>query len=307
VNAPVRESEAALFPGFEIAPSRGALGQETRVDVSAEIYPFIAQHRLGEVPTAPGTFLLELTVRAASGLRPGRRVVRVEEARFERFVKVARARSFSIVARVVAEDERQTVIQVRILSDFVHASGQVLGRDIEHTRTLIVLSSQPGPLSLGRTDDALDEGIELEDPYQHPSSPIRLSGPFASLGRIVCRSRTTSATYRLREAARGLGPTLTPVLLLDALFRMSAVRGTESTIPILAPVFCGRLELAPDAGTPAASLLSSKVRFEGEVGIVDWAEARTPEGRLVVRGEHLIGRLMGEVPRVEAAAAALER
>jgi malonyl CoA-acyl carrier protein transacylase/acyl-CoA thioesterase FadM len=307
VNAPVRESEIALFPGFAIAPSRGALGQETRADVSAEIHPFLAQHRVGDIPTAPGTFLLELTVRAASKLRPGRRVARVEESRFERFVKVGRARSFSVVARVVAEDDRQTVVQVRILSDFVHASGQVLERDIEHTRTLIVLSAQPGPLSLGRTDDALDEGIELEDPYQHPLSPIRLSGPFASLGHVVCRSRTTSATFRLREAARGLGPTLTPVLLLDALFRMSAVRGTEATIPILAPVYCGRLELAGEAATPVASLLASKVRFEGEVGVVDWAEARTPEGRLVVRGEHLIGRRMGEVPRVEAAAAALER
>jgi malonyl CoA-acyl carrier protein transacylase/acyl-CoA thioesterase FadM len=308
VNAPVRPSEMVLFPGFGIVPSRGALGQESRADVSVEIHPFIAQHRLGETPTAPGTFLLELTVRAASGLRPGRRVVRVEEARFERFVKVARPRSFKVAARVVAEDDRETVIQVRILSDFVHASGAVLERDIEHTRTLIVLSAQPGPLARGRTDDPLEDGISLEDPYQHPSSPIRLSGAFASMGRIVCRSRTTSATYRQREAARGLGPTLTPVLLLDTLFRMSAVRGTEAAIPILAPVFCGRLELAPDAAmVPAATLLSSKVRFEGEVGIVDWAEARTPDGRLVVRGEHLIGRHMGEVPRIEAAAAAMER
>ncbi|HEV7499591.1 MAG TPA: SDR family NAD(P)-dependent oxidoreductase, partial [Vicinamibacteria bacterium] len=303
VNAPVRESEAALFPGFEITRSRGLLGQETRAEISTEIYPFISQHRLGDMPTAPGTFLLELTVRAASGLRPGRRVVRVEEARFERFVKVGRPRSFSILARVVAEDERHTAIQVRLLSDFVHANGQVLERDIEHTRTLIVLADKPAPLSLGRTDDALDEGTELADPYGHPLSPIHLTGPFASLGSIVCRSRTTSATFRVREAARGLGPTLTPVLLLDALFRMAAVRGTEATIPILAPVFCGRLDLAPDAGTPAASLLASKVRFEGEVGIVDWAEARTPEGRLVLRGEHLIGQRMGEVPRVEAAAA----
>ncbi len=307
VNAPVRERELALFPGLEVAPSRGPMARESRTDVSVEIYPFIAQHRVADVPTAPGTFLLELTVRAATSLRPGRRVTRVEEARFERFVKVARARSFSMLARVVAEDDRETVIQVRLLSDFVHASGEVLERDIEHTRTLVVLSAQPGPLSLGRSDDALEEGIELADPYQHPLSPIRLSGPFASLGGIVCRPRTTSASYRLREAARGLGSTLTPVILLDALCRMSAVQGMEPTIPILAPIYCGRLELAPEAGTPAASLLSSRVRFEGEVGIVDWAEARTAEGRLVVRAEHLIGRRMGEVPRVEAAAAALER
>jgi NAD(P)-dependent dehydrogenase (short-subunit alcohol dehydrogenase family) len=307
VNAPVRPSEAALFPGIEVTPSRGALGQETRAEVDVETHPFLSQHRLGDVPTVPGTFLLELTVRAASELRPGRKVARVEEARFERFVKVTRPRAFSMVARVVAEDDRQSVIQVRILSDFVHASGQVLERDIEHTRALIVLAAEPGPLSRGRTDDALDEGIEIVDPYQHPQAPIRLSGPFASLGDIVCRSRTTSGTYRLREAARGLGPALTPVLLLDALFRMSAVRGTEPTVPILAPIFCGRVELARDAAVPVASLLASKVRFEGEIGIVDWAEARTPEGRLVVRGEHLIGRRMGDVPRVEAAVAAVER
>ena len=85
------------------------------------------------------------------------------------------------------------------------------------------------------------------------------------------------------------------------------MEGTGPTIPILAPVYCGRLELGPDAGTPAASLLASKVRFEGDVGIVDWAEARTPEGRLVVRAEQLVGRRMGEVPRVEAAVAAVER
>ena len=307
VNAPVRPSEAALFPGLELAPARGALGQETRVEVSVEVHPFLGQHRLGDVPTVPGTFLLELTVRAASELRPGRKVARVEGVRFERFVKVARPRSFSIVTRVVAEDDGQSVIQVRILSDFVHASGEVLERDIEHTRALIVLAAEPGPLSLGRTDDALDEGIELADPYQHPQAPIRLSGPFASLGGIVCRSRTTSGTYRLREAARGLGPTLTPVLLLDALFRMAAVRGTEPTVPILAPTYCGRVDLGPEASTPVATLLASKVRFEGEVGIVDWAEARTPEGRLVVRGEHLVGRRMGDVPRVEAAVAAVER
>jgi malonyl CoA-acyl carrier protein transacylase/NAD(P)-dependent dehydrogenase (short-subunit alcohol dehydrogenase family)/acyl-CoA thioesterase FadM len=307
VNAPVRPSEAALFPGLALRAARGPLGQETQVELSAERHPFIGQHRLGDVPTAPGTFLLELTARAASSLRPGRRVVRVEEARFERFVKVGRPRTFSIVSRVLADDERQTVVQVRILSDFVHASGQVLQKDVEHTRTLIVLSADPAPLSLGRTGDALEEGIEVADPYQHPQAPIRLGGPFASLGPVLCRTRTTSAAYRLREVARGLDQTLTPVLLLDALFRMAAVRGTEPTVPILAPVFCGRLELAPDTGTSVASLLASKVRFEGDVGIVDWAEARGPDGRLVVRGEHLIGRRMGDVPRVQAAVAAVER
>ena len=307
VNAPVREREIALFPGLLVAPSRGPLARESQVEVSVEAYPFIAQHRLADVPTAPGTFLLELTVKAASSLRPGRRVTRVEEARFERFVKVPRPRPFSLLTRVVAEDDRETVIQVRLLSDFVHASGAILERDIEHTRTLVVLSAQPEPLSRGRSDDALEEGIELADPYQNPLSPIRLSGPFASLGPIVCRPRTTSGSYRQREVARGLGAPLTPVILLDAMCRMSAVEGTGPTIPILAPVYCGRLELGPDAGTPAASLLASKVRFEGDVGIVDWAEARTPEGRLVVRAEQLIGRRMGEVPRVEAAVAAMER
>ena len=298
-----RPAAPVLAPAREAAPSRGPCARLSTREASTAAFPFVAHHLVGGVPTLPGTLLIELAVQAAVELRPDRKGngVRIEEASFDRFVRVGRPKRLAVLARVVADGERETIVQVRVLSDFVHANGAVLRRDTQHMSTLVVLPARPLELGEPRALDA-EDALEVQDPYLHAEAPVRLSGPFASLASVACGVATTSAPFRPVEPPAELAGALTPVLLLDALFRAAGTRAAEPTIPILAPVHCGRLELATDAARASersALLLSSPLRLEEDLGFMDWAEARTRDGRVIARAEDLLGRRMGAVPRVE--------
>ena len=205
--APVRERDV-LSLGLSLGKAPGRLAAAVRCDLSVESHPFLTQHTVGGVPTAPGAFLLEIAAQAALSMRPGRSVVRFEDATFDRFVKVpARGATLTVVLRVVAESDRETVLQAKVVSDFVHPSGAVLQRGIEHARGFVVLAPRGAPLGERRSEDTAVEGIEIDDPYQHPDSPVRLTGPFAALRRLACRPHTTSALFRAGEQPGSLpGP-----------------------------------------------------------------------------------------------------
>jgi acyl transferase domain-containing protein/NAD(P)-dependent dehydrogenase (short-subunit alcohol dehydrogenase family)/acyl-CoA thioesterase FadM len=299
--APVRESELAAL-GMSLVRPPGKLAAAVRCELSVATHPFLAQHTVGGVPTAPGAYLLELAAQGALSLRPGRRVVRFEHAAFERFVKVpARGATLTVLLRVVAEDDRETVLQARVVSDFVHPGGAVLQRGIEHARGFVVLAPRGAPLGGPRSEDPTVEGIELADPYQSPHSPVRLTGPFGALGRLVCRPRTTSALFRSREQPRAFAEAVLPVLQLDALFRVAGTCSMGDNVPISVPVACGRLELSDHPAHDPSFLIGATPRFEGDTVLMDWGEAHAPDGKLLLRFSNGVGRRVGSVPRAAAA------
>ncbi len=295
-----REEDVSRLPGVVLGAARGPLGGAREFELSTRTLPFLGEHLVGGVPTVPGTFLLEVALRAAIGLRPDLRGVRIEDADFCRFVRVGKPVLLRSVARVLSETADETVVLVRLLSDTVHASGRVLARDVEHVRGLIVLG-RPRPIVSTRVE-ATGSAQELRDPYEHPLSPVKVGGPFAALRSISCREGTTSGSYVPGGAQpHELAGAFSPTFLLDAMFRAaSTYGGAGATVPILAPNYCTRLELAPDCGgadARPAFLLASPIRIDRESGrsVIDWAEARTLDGRVLARGERLLGRLMGEV------------
>ena len=299
VLAPVRESEARAL-GLPLVTPPGKLAGAVRCELSLATHPFLAQHRVNGAPTVPGAFLLELAGQAALSLRPQRRVVRFADATFERFVKVpARGTTVTVLLRVFAEDERETVVQAKVVSDFVHSSGAVLQRGIEHAGALVVLAPAGAPLGERRAADLTAQGIELADPYQSPDSPVRLSGPFGALRRLVCRPRTTSALFHPREPL-GSAEAVLPVLLLDALFRVSGTCSIDGRVPISVPVACRRIELSDRPFDEPGFLIGAAPRFEGDTALMDWGEAHAPDGSLLLRFSNGVARRVGSVPRAEA-------
>jgi acyl transferase domain-containing protein/NAD(P)-dependent dehydrogenase (short-subunit alcohol dehydrogenase family)/acyl-CoA thioesterase FadM len=304
--APVRESD--LIPlGLSLRAAPGRLAAAVRCHLSVETHPFLAQHTVGGVPTAPGAFLLEIAAQAALSLRPGRRVVRFEHATFDRFVKVpSRGATLGVLLRVVAEDDGETMLQVKVVSDFVHPSGAVLQRGIEHARGFVVLAARGASLGEPRRADSTVAGIELADPYQSAHSPVRLTGPFGALDRLVCRPLTTSALFRSREQPPVFADAVLPVLQLDALFRVAGTCSLGDDVPISVPVACGVLELSDRPTHDPAFLIGATPRFEGSTVLMDWGEAHAPDGRLLLRFSNGVGRRVGSVPRDTAAHAGEE-
>jgi acyl transferase domain-containing protein/NAD(P)-dependent dehydrogenase (short-subunit alcohol dehydrogenase family)/acyl-CoA thioesterase FadM len=303
VLVPVRTRDLKAL-GLRLETPAGPLAAAVRCELSVGTHPFLAEHTVGGVPTAPGAYLLEMAAQAALSLRPGRRVVRFEDAAFERFVKVpARGATLTVLLRVVAEDGRETVLQARVVSDFVHPNGTVLQRGIEHARGFVVLAPRGGPLGKARSEDATTASIELADPYQSPQSPVRLTGPFGALGPMTCRPDTTSAHFRSREQTGAFDGAVLPVLQLDALFRVSGTCSMGDSVPISVPVACGMLELSDRPSHDPAFLIGAKPRFEGDTVLMDWGEAHAPDGRLLLRFANGVGRRVGSIPRAAAAQA----
>jgi hypothetical protein len=289
-----------LALGLSLGAPRGRLAAVVRCELNLNTHPFLAQHTVQGAPTVPGALLLDIAAQAALSLRPGDRLVRFEDATFERFVKVpARGTTLSVVLRVVAEDDRETVVQERVVSDFVHPSGAILQRGIEHAGSLVVLARAGVPLGERRSEDLTLEGIELADPYQSPDSPVRLSGPFGALQRLVCRPRTTSALFQPREPLASTQAVL-PVLLLDALFRVAGTSAMGDQVPISVPVACAWLEVSDHPFHEPAFLIGAAPRFEGDTAFMDWGEAHAPDGRLLLRFASGVARRFGSVPRAEA-------
>jgi acyl transferase domain-containing protein/NAD(P)-dependent dehydrogenase (short-subunit alcohol dehydrogenase family)/acyl-CoA thioesterase FadM len=294
VLTPVRERDLVAL-GLPLLEAPGVLAASCRSELNLETHPFLAQHTVNGSPTVPGAYLLDMAGQAALSIRPAWRVVRFAEATFDRFVKVpAKGTTLSVLLRVVSQDEGETIVHARVVSDFAHASGVVLQRGIEHAATFVVLAPRGASLGVKRDEDLSGEAIEVEDPYQSHESPVRLTGAFGALRSVACRPRTSSAHFRPTESLEGERAVL-PVLLLDALFRVAGTTSQDGHVPISVPVACARLEISDRPFQEPSFLLGAAPRFDGDTAHMDWGEAYAPDGRLLIRFSKGIGRRVGRV------------
>jgi len=310
----VQVSEGELrFYGVDLDPvnspadAHGVTETEQTWELSTSKYGFLADHRANGVPTVPGTFELELAVCAALSLRPSRRVVTVEQAVFDRFVKVQDGTTVSLRSRsrLIEENDKETIVEVSLHSDFVHKSGLVLQRDIRHFAACVRLADQPLSPPRGRIFVNGAEGISAADPYLAADSPIRLGGLFHCLQTIRLHSDHRTASFHITcpDGLPQLDSFNTPFLLLDAMTRCAALNvEPDGAMQVWVPVSARRTLLpyqlndsSLHAGGAEVRINAVAPRLAGDLVSADYVEAVDANGGVIVVVEGLVARKIGSV------------
>ncbi len=251
------------------------------------MYPFLRDHLVNGTPTLPGAYGLDLAARLAAALRPTLKVARLDKTSVERFVKVPEGRPFILrgVAEALEDWPDRSRVRVRLMSDFVHASGRVLQADLVHLTTEITLTPENRTSEKPPAPVVIEQGWRLGDPYLHENSPVRLSGPFRSLHDI--RVSETHATAIVRQAgAAGFSAAgwHIPVVLLDAVWRVSAMRReSNGSVLVAVPLTCEQIEIPQRRGR--AGTRRRRLRRQRQCG----ASARQPCPRGLGRGQRCGG------------------
>ncbi|MBV8859358.1 MAG: SDR family NAD(P)-dependent oxidoreductase [Acidobacteria bacterium] len=237
-------------------------------DITVESAPYLLNHLVDGIPTLPGALVIALFAEAAQQLRPALKIVSFEQAHFRRFVKVFRNRKthLRVEAEIVSEDERQTVVRVRILSDFVHSSGLVLQKDIVQHEIIIRMSPalEPAPRSPDPNGFA---GRTLYDPYLSIGSPVRLSGPFNAMENIVIGETRRRAEFKMGDtdhAGTEYEPVLSKVVLMDSLWRFGVIHPVpDKATTVFVPEECRVMKVFFDFSDFDLSTLPGTLTFSG--------------------------------------------
>lgn len=277
-------------------------------NVTIENAPFLEDHLVNGIPTMPAAFLTCIAADAARRLRPELKITAYENTHSHRFVRVPRDRGaeLRVHARVASENEDETTIYVRILSDFVHKSGKVLQTDILHNETLIRLSDKlPGPPARLFDSDQVS-GLTLPDPYVLPGSNVQLNGQFASTQTIAVGASRRIATYQLAKHRYPDSPyayLLPNMIFVDAFWRFGTVQLLrDQTLGVYVPVQCGIMRVYFDYMDFDAPPLGRTITFRGtnprvdndvlHVGPIDASDS---SGNVLLVVEQGVCRKYGEV------------
>lgn len=237
-------------------------------EISTENAPYLLNHLVGGVPTLPGALVISLFAEAAQQLRPALKIISFEQAHFRRFVKVYKHREtrLRVEATILSEDERQAVVQVRILSDFVHSSGRVLQKDIVQHEIIIRMSPALEPAPRSPDPNGFD-GRLLRDPYLSDGSPVKLSGPFDAMEEIIIGESRRRAAFKLDgsdHAGAEYESVLSKVVLMDSLWRFGVIHpvpGLPSSVFV--PEECRVMKVFFDFSDFDSSQLAGTLTFSG--------------------------------------------
>lgn len=209
---------------------------------------YLEHHLVNGHPTLPGMLIVEMAAQAAAQVVPRRVPVAFEDVRFERFLRVHRARRAEpkrIQAQLLSEDRNESVVEVRVLTDITAPDGRVLRRDQLHASARVLLRDEPLPAPRWESwpSSATDRAL---NPYHHARHGITLSGPFASTRDERLHPWGRMAHLALDRAAieRWFPDMLVPVVSLDALAQVSALGSPDAPrIPLAAPRTLRRIDL----------------------------------------------------------------
>ncbi len=229
-------------------PGAGQVTFEHVFDLTRD--PYLAHHRVGDVPTLPGTFVAEIAVEAASGLLPDLCPVSLRDVRFHRFLKVWGGDNpppHRIVAAIGDRrpDLGRTDVTVRVLSDVVAPDGRVLVKDRLHFQATVVLADNRPTAPMWQPWPVLDE-IPVPDPYHALGAPVQLSAMFVSTTDTRLHPWGKRARYRLQLDPSD--PAFTrfrvPSILLDGLARTGVLDVVDGDlVPLAAPLSIRRIDL----------------------------------------------------------------
>ena len=289
--------------GVDHAPAQSARLEQSWI-LTCDTYPFLRDHLVNGTPTLPGAYGLDLAARLAAALRPTLKVARLDKTSVERFVKVPEGRPFILrgVAEALEDRPDRSRVRVRLMSDFVHTSGRVLQADLVHLTTEITLTPENRTSEKPPAPVVIEQGWRLGDPYLHENSPVRLSGPFRSLHDIrVSETHATAIVRQAGAAGSSAAGWHIPVVLLDAVWRLSAMRReSNGSVLVAVPLTCEQIEIRNAAGEQGLEggdcvVSASAARVRDNRVHVDWVEVRDAAGRSVISLKGVVGALFGHI------------
>jgi acyl transferase domain-containing protein/NAD(P)-dependent dehydrogenase (short-subunit alcohol dehydrogenase family) len=237
-------------------------------EISVESAPYLVNHLVDGVPTLPGALIIDFVGDAAYQLRPDLKIIAFEQAFFRKFIKVYpnRKTQFRIESRIVSEDDQETVVNVSILSDFVHCSGVTLQKDILQHESLVRMSATPLPVPRSLDLNGF-EGRRSVDPYPIEGSPICLSGPFDAMKNLVIGGDGRRADFKfadLNSSSSQSRSMLSKVVLMDSLMRFGVIQmALDDSLPVFVPEACDVMKVYFDFAEFDISKLVGTVTFTG--------------------------------------------
>jgi acyl transferase domain-containing protein/NAD(P)-dependent dehydrogenase (short-subunit alcohol dehydrogenase family) len=277
-------------------------------EVSVESIPYLNNHLVDGVPTLPGAFVISIFADAAQELRPNLKIISFENAAFRRFTKVFKQRKtrLRVESRIVSEDDASTVVQVRILSDFVHSSGITLQKDVLQHEILVRMAGQCAPPPRAATHSVIN-GSASPDPFTMNGSSVLLSGPFDAIKNLIIGPDQRSAHLRLdnvNDCSADQRSLLAKIVLMDSLWRFGVIRVEGNAMPVFVPEACEVMKIFfdfHDFVLPLSSPLTlsgANPRPDGERLHMGPVEATDENGNTLVVVERGICRRFGEVKSV---------
>ena len=265
-----------------------------RWDLSTRRSPFLREHLISGVPALPGAFITCMLARTAKELRPGLFISSFLEARFLRFIKLFEDKDtrIRIAAKVVREDAAETLMEMKVLSDFIHESGKLLQKDRLHNSVIVRMTKGVNKRPPSIFSKTPVKGISLPDPYIMSGSPVELKGSFDSMERIILSEEERRAAYLFKR--RGIegeySHMLPAAVLLDAFWRYSAIVDSGDGFIVSVPRSCASLEMFYDFTDFNNELLLEPLFFraanperEGGTVHVGPMEIRNGSGEVLVR------------------------
>lgn len=305
----IKTSTPTDSPPAPRSPATVSIKQNVHVmerELSVESYPYLRNHLVDGVPTMPGAFMIAVVGEAAQELRPSLKIISFEKAHFRRFIKVYpnRETRLRVAARVVSEDDLHTLVEVRIVSDFVHSSGVVLQKDIlQHD--IVVRMSATWVVAPKFLHSNGSEGRPLLDPYVMEGSPVRLSGPFNAIRNLMVGGEHRSANFKSVDL-NGSNPVLSKIVLMDSLWRFGVIQiGPDNSLPVFVPDNCEVMkiyfdfaEFDPSKLPGTLTFSGSNPRLEGDLLSIGPVAVHDSQGNTLLVVEHGVCRRYGAVKNV---------
>ena len=300
---PVRSPKPDLNGGTH--HGNGGVPHDAMWKISLGTHQSLADHRVAGRPTLPGVFAIDFAVRSAQAQRNDFRSIAVNEVRFERFISVREDQETEIKAKtqLLSENGEELQYRVELRSDFVHSTGIILNRNVLHYSCNVHLVKD---CDVGPERRRLPEPARLTsvpDPYLDTHSPVSLGGVFRCMQDIRVGDGMRCASFHNidRELPPEFLSSTIPCLLLDALGRLSSLMlDGRGRMPICVPVLGSRIWIA--GGINDRSILGEKItlraaapRMEDEMLFMSYAEATTPDDRVIVALRDFSCKIMGAV------------
>lgn len=216
--------------GVPGSSSGRSLTFEVPFDLSEDRY--LHDHLVRGIPTLPGAFVTEIAAEVAVHLVPELKVIGFADSQFERFLHVhpdVASPPKRVTARVVAEADGVTEVEVAIVGDVRSPGGVLLVRDRPHFRTRVLLADRFPDSPRARPWPDPESDRPAAEPLAAAGSTITLTGLFRCLHDIRAAADRARATYRLDDP--GDHPLavafIMPVFLFDGLVRTSFVGDSD--------------------------------------------------------------------------------
>ncbi|HET8781208.1 MAG TPA: SDR family NAD(P)-dependent oxidoreductase, partial [Pyrinomonadaceae bacterium] len=301
-------SSAAEIPVRTVKPKPRRDSSVIEREISVENIPYLSNHLVDGVPTLPGAFVISIFADAAQELRPNLKIISFENAAFRRFTKVFKQRKtpLRVESRIVSEDDANTVIHVRILSDFVHSSGVTLQKDVLQHEILVRMAAQCAQPPRASKHSVIN-GSAAPDPFTMNGSNVLLSGPFDAIKNLIIGPDQRSAHLRLdnvNDCSANHQSLLAKIVLMDSLWRFGVIRVEGNTMPVFVPEACEVMKIFfdfHDFVLPLSSpltLFGANPRPDGERLHMGPVEAVDENDNTLVLVERGVCRRFGEVNSV---------